>query len=76
MNNSWVTLLGFFLFLLGMVSIALSLVGVKLGIIAFIDTFGRGIGFVIRLLMVIIGIVLVIISRTEFDGGTMPDPGE
>ncbi|MEM9820453.1 MAG: hypothetical protein AAF985_05255 [Bacteroidota bacterium] len=73
MNKSWVTLLGFALFILGMVSIVLSLVGVKLAILVFIDAFGRGIGFAIRLLMVIIGVVLIVVSRTEFDGGTMPD---
>jgi hypothetical protein len=73
MNKSWVTLLGFVLFLLGLVSIALSLVGVKLAILVFIDAFGRGIGFAIRLLMLIIGVMLIVISRSEFDGGTMPD---
>lgn len=76
MNKSWVTLLGFLLFLLGMVSIALSLVGVKLALLVFIDAFGRGIGFAIRLLMVIVGIMLIVISRSEFDGGTMPDINE
>ncbi|MEM8909125.1 MAG: hypothetical protein AAGD05_14865, partial [Bacteroidota bacterium] len=65
------TVLGFFLFMLGMLSLVLSLVGVKLALLTFIDAAGRGLGFLIRLLMVLIGVVMIVVSRSEFDGGTM-----
>lgn len=70
MNKTKYTVLGFLLFILGIVSMVLSLVGVKLAFLVFIDSFGRGIGFMIRILMVLVGVVMVVMSRSEFDGGT------
>jgi uncharacterized Tic20 family protein len=67
MNQKDITaVIGFLLLLFGMLALVLSLVSVQLSFLTFIDGQGRLLGFVIRLLMVIIGIVLMILSRTNW----------
>ncbi len=67
MNQKDITaVIGFLLLLFGMLALVLSLVSVQLSFLTFIDGQGRLFGFVIRLLMVIIGIVLMILSRTNW----------
>ena len=73
MNRPIITFIGFFLLIAGMLNLTLVLVGVKLAPFVFLDYAGRGIGFLIKLLMVIIGIVLIVVSRSSFDGGTIPE---
>ena len=73
MNRPIVTFIGFFLLIAGMLNLALLLVGVKLAPFEFLDYAGRGIGFLLKLLMIIIGIVLIVVSRSSFDGGTIPE---
>jgi len=73
MNKPIITFIGFFLLIAGMLNVTLLLVGVKLAPFVFLDFAGRGIGFLIKLLMIIIGIVLIVVSRSSFDGGTMPE---
>jgi len=73
MNKPIVTFIGFFLLIAGMLNLTLLLVGVQLAPFVFLDSAGKGIGFLIKLLMIIIGIVLIIISRSSFDGGTIPE---
>ena len=73
MNKPIVTLIGFLLLILGMANLTLVLVGVQLAPFVFLDAAGRGIGFLIKLLMVIFGIVIIVVSRSTFDGGTMPE---
>jgi hypothetical protein len=59
-------LVGFLLFILGGSALILSLVGVQLRMLTFIDGFGGLAGFVIRLLMIIGGIVIAVLSRQNF----------
>jgi len=73
MNKPIVTFIGFFLLIAGMLNLTLLLVGVQLAPFVFLDYAGKGIGFLIKLLMIIIGIVLIIVSRSSFDGGTIPE---
>lgn len=73
MNKPIVTLIGFLLLIMGMLNLTLVLVGVQLAPFVFLDFAGRGIGFLIKLLMVIFGIVIIVVSRSTFDGGTMPE---
>ena len=73
MNKPIVTFIGFFLLISGMLNLTLVLVGVQLAPFVFLDFAGRGIGFLMKLLMIIIGIVLIIVSRSSFDGGTIPE---
>ena len=59
------TLTGFFLFIFGVLSLILLLVGMNLSFLTFIDVFGRTPGLVIRLLMVMIGVVLIYAGRVS-----------
>lgn len=68
MNKGLFSLIGFSLFLIGMLALVLSLVGVKLSFLSWIDDGGRGLGLLIRLAMVIIGAVIVVVTRSNFDG--------
>jgi hypothetical protein len=67
MNKKDMTAVGGFLLLLfGMLALVLSLVGAQLSFLTFIDTQGRLFGFVVRLLMIMVGILLMILSRTNW----------
>ncbi|HEX5625895.1 MAG TPA: hypothetical protein VFX48_07755 [Saprospiraceae bacterium] len=57
--RSWLLLLGFFLFLTGMVSLILSLVGIRLTVLGPIDELGFLWASVIKLVMVLSGVILV-----------------
>jgi len=60
-----VTLIGFLLVVLGILSLILSLVGARFSFLAFLDHWGRLPGFVLRLLMVMMGFVVVFVNRSE-----------
>jgi hypothetical protein len=59
--------LGFLLFVFGLLSLVLILVGANLSMLTFIDSGGKLIGFVIRLLMVFGGVVLFYLARTDWE---------
>ena len=61
-----VTLAGFIIFMLGMSALVLSLVGVKLSFLAFIDQPGSMVGFLIRLAMVFGGIIIIVLAQTDW----------
>jgi len=67
-NKAIYTLVGFIIAGLGFSSIILSLVGAKLSFLVWIDNFGELTGFVIKLLMIISGIVIIYLARTDFSG--------
>jgi len=67
-NKSIFTFLGFVLFLSGMSALVLSLVGVQLSFLTWIDSPGKTIGFLIRLAMILTGIIMIFLSRSNFDG--------
>ncbi len=67
-NKSVWTLLGFVIFALGMLGICLNIVGVKLSVLLWMDSFGRLWSFVGKLVMSIVGVVIMVVSRTNFDG--------
>ncbi len=68
MNKGVFSLLGAVLAGLGFLSIALSLVGVQFSFLAWLDSFGRLFGFVIKLIMIIAGILILYISQSDFKG--------
>ena len=68
MQKSIFSILGFTLFITGMLALVLSLVGVKLSFLAWIDNPGRGWGLLIRLAMIIVGAIMVVMTRSNFDG--------
>ncbi|MCR9102831.1 MAG: hypothetical protein NXI25_22960 [bacterium] len=67
-NKAIYTLVGFIIAGLGFSSIILSLVGAKLSFLVWIDEFGALPGFVFKLLMIISGIVMIYLARTDFSG--------
>lgn len=62
------SLLGFLLVVIGFLALVYSLVGLKLSFLVWIDMPGPLFGFVMKLLMVIVGFVLVYIDQTDFKG--------
>ena len=66
MSKALYTFVGFLLFLFGFMALSLSLVGVQLSFLTWIDAPGKLFGFVIRLLMILAGIVIVVLTRTDW----------
>ncbi|GAA5219635.1 hypothetical protein [Membranihabitans marinus] len=64
-KSDLLTLAGFILFLLGMMSIFLSLIGVRFSFLSFIENWGGYIAFGVKLFMAIMGIVIVYIAQTS-----------
>jgi len=58
--------LGFLLFTSGMLAIILSLVGVKLAPLLWIDSWGGLVGLIIRVAMVLAGILIVYLARSDW----------
>ncbi len=66
MNKVTFTTIGFVFFILGILSIVLSLIGVKFSFLAFIDKPGALFGFLIRLLMVFGGVIIIALAQTNW----------
>jgi hypothetical protein len=64
-KSLWVSF-GFLLFIFGFVSLVLSLVGLKLSFLTWIDGAGALFGFIVRILMVVGGVVIVYLSTTDW----------
>ena len=61
------TVIGFVLLFLGLVSLILNYVGVDIFFLAWIYELGFGVSFAIRLLMVIVGFTLIYVAQTDWD---------
>lgn len=64
-KTTWVAV-GFALFLFGFLALVLSVVGVKLAFLAWIDYPGALFGFLVRLFMIVAGIVIVYLTLTDW----------
>jgi len=62
------SLLGFLLVVIGFLALVYSLVGLKIAFLVWLDLPGPLFGFVMKLVMVILGFVLVYIDQTDFKG--------
>ncbi len=51
-------LIGFLLFIFGMLSLVLMLVGANFSYLTWLDYWGKGIGFVMRLTMIGLGLII------------------
>lgn len=65
MNKTIITVIGFALFLSGMYALVLSLVGAKFTALLFLEKMGATAAFFTKLAMVMIGILLIVLSRTN-----------
>ena len=62
---AWITA-GFLLFIFGFTTLVLSLVGVKISFLAWIDYPGALFGFLIKIFMIVAGIVVVYLTTTDW----------
>jgi uncharacterized Tic20 family protein len=65
-NKALITTIGFLFFILGASGVVLSLVSVKLSILVWMDIFGGLIGFILKLIMLILGIALTVLANTKW----------
>lgn len=65
---AWITV-GFLMFILGFSALVLSLVGVKISFLTWIDYPGPLFGFLTRIFMIIVGIVIVYMTTTDWRAG-------
>jgi len=61
------TLIGFVLFLVGFVAIILSFISVKLAFLTWLDVPGPLFGLIMKLVMVVLGAVIIVLSRTDWE---------
>ena len=66
MSKTSATIIGFLLFIIGGLALVLSLIGVQLSYLTWLDYPGRLFGFLMRLLMILAGIVMVVLARTNW----------
>jgi hypothetical protein len=59
------SIVGFGLFILGFLSLLLSIVGIKIVFLLWLDTFGPLVAMLIKLSMIIAGIVIVVVTRGD-----------
>ena len=57
---------GFLLFIIGSTALILSIVGVKLAYLTWIDAPGALFGFIFRLLMIFAGVIIVYLTLTDW----------
>lgn len=60
------SIVGFFLFLFGFLAVVLSLVGLKLSFLTWIDAPGKIFGFIARFVMIVAGIMIIYFTRTDW----------
>lgn len=62
--KTYLSLIGFILFLIGTLSVILALVGLNLSFLSFLDQFGAGFAFTVKLIMIFGGMILFYVART------------
>ena len=65
MKRSIITNIGFVFFIVGFISLFLSLVGVRLTMLAFLDNFSSTASFVAKLIMIMLGFILIYVGKTK-----------
>ena len=65
-KTAW-TIVGFALFSLGMIALVLTLVGVELIFLNWLQSFGGLIAFLVKVALVVAGVVVVALARTDWE---------
>jgi len=65
-KNLWV-IIGFVLFVIGVVSVVINLVGLNFGFLQWADTMGQLGAFLFKVTMIFIGVVLVVLVNSNED---------
>ncbi|MDG2449429.1 MAG: hypothetical protein P8M34_07315 [Saprospiraceae bacterium] len=63
-RGTW-AIIGYVLFLFGVLAILLSMIGLSFQPLAFLDVFGRTGGFVLRLVCILAGIIILYVSSVK-----------
>ncbi len=66
-NKGYFTLLGFLLFIVGISAIVLQVVGVQWAFLSFLERIDRLFAFVVKVLMVMAGIIIIVLARTDWE---------
>lgn len=66
MNKTLLTVTGFLLFTFGFLSLVLSMIGVQLALLAWLDKIGALFAFITRILMILAGVILVALAQTDW----------
>jgi len=66
-NKGLLLLLGYLLFSLGITSIVMELVGTHWDFLAWLERTGRLMAFILKLLMIMVGILLIVFARTDWE---------
>jgi hypothetical protein len=64
MNKGISSLIGFGLLICGMLALVLQFVGVQLVFLTWLDNWGGGLGFLFRILIIVIGFVIIVVTRS------------
>lgn len=67
-NKGTLSLVGFVLAGLGFLSIILSLVGVQFVFLTWLDNLGSLTGFLAKIAMIIVGILIIYFAQSDFEG--------
>lgn len=62
-------MIGFLLAGIGFISLILSLIGLQLSFLTWLDSLGRLFSFLVRIIMIVAGIVLVYLAQMEMEEG-------
>jgi len=67
-RNDWLAIIGFLCFILGAMSLILSLVGIHFTFLRFLENWGGMASFLVKLGILIAGLVLIYVSKTNYPG--------
>jgi len=73
MSKALYSILGFLLFILGTMALVFSLVGIQISFLTWMDKPGRLMGLILRLVMIVGGIVIIYLSRTNWREDQSPE---
>ena len=68
-NKGILTLIGFLLVGIGFIALILSLIGLQLSFLTWLDSPGRLFGFLMRIVMIVAGIILVYLAQMDLEEG-------
>lgn len=66
MNKTIALIIGFSLFVIGMMSLVFSMVGIQFSFLTWIDAAGKTLGLLVKLLMTIAGVVITFLAQTDW----------
>jgi membrane protein insertase Oxa1/YidC/SpoIIIJ len=72
-NKGIWSIVGFLLAAIGFLAIALSMVGIRFAFLTWLDAPGPLFGFIAKIAMIIIGILILYLAQSDFSGEENPD---